>query len=252
MAQQRGQPRSGATDWFGGFLGRMIAVMAPLLLALGCSSSSRVEPNTAGQPAPASTLGPTPTTGNVKTTRSAEPPPHEDTSAAIDSQEALSPPVDDTNYVFPLVPSQAASFGPGHHTYPATDIFAAEGTLFVAPIAGIIDFVRHEDTWDPETDVAAERGGLAVAIVGDDGLRYYGSHFSWISPDIEVGERVQAGSPLGLVGRTGNARSKDPHVHFGISAPTTPDDWETRRGTIDPFEVLTAWRDGKVLHRLSR
>jgi murein DD-endopeptidase MepM/ murein hydrolase activator NlpD len=109
---------------------------------------------------------------------------------------------------------------------------------------GIVDFVSTVDAWDPATDVPAVRGGLSVAIIGDDGVRYYGSHLESIASGIAVGVRVKAGQTLGLVGHTGDARNTLTHLHFGISRPTTPDDWKARRGQVDPFPFLQAWETG--------
>jgi murein DD-endopeptidase MepM/ murein hydrolase activator NlpD len=75
-------------------------------------------------------------------------------------------------------------------------------------------------------------------------VRYYGSHLSGIAPGIYPGMRVTAGQLLGYVGASGDARGKDPHLHFGISHPTTPDDWKTRRGELDPYPYLVAWKKG--------
>jgi len=134
--------------------------------------------------------------------------------------------------------------GVASHGYPATDIFAPEGAKFVAVTDGMIDFVSYEDRWDPEHDDLALRGGLCVAILGDDGVRYYGSHLSAIEPGINPGIRVAAGQVLGYVGHTGNARTTPFHLHFGISHPTYPEDWRARRGEVEPFPFLVAWRDG--------
>jgi peptidoglycan LD-endopeptidase LytH len=149
-------------------------------------------------------------------------------------------------HIFPLQPTWAASFAEGtaSHGYPATDIFAVVGTKFVAVTDGVVDFVSDKDSWDPTTDDPAVRGGLSVAIIGDDGLRYYGSHLSAIAAGISPGVRVKAGQLLGLVGNTGDARTTLSHLHFGISRPTTPEDWKARRGQVDPFPYLQAWRDG--------
>jgi peptidoglycan LD-endopeptidase LytH len=57
--------------------------------------------------------------------------------------------------------------------------------------------------------------------------------------------RVRAGQLLGLTGQTGNAADTAPHVHFGISHPTTPDDWVVRRGEVDPYPYLRAWAEGR-------
>lgn len=149
-------------------------------------------------------------------------------------------------YVFPLQPPEVCDYVPGvlAHGYPADDIFAPEGTGFVAVTSGVVDFVSTEDLWDPATDDPATRGGLAVAIIGDDGVRYYGSHLSEVDASILEGVRVDAGQLLGKVGNTGSARGKDTHLHFGISHPTYPEDWHARRGEVDPFPYLQAWEIG--------
>ena len=61
----------------------------------------------------------------------------------------------------------------------------------------------------------------------------------------EPGVRVETGQLLGLTGKSGNAASTPPHVHFGISRPSTPDDWQTRRGQVSPYPYLQAWRNGE-------
>jgi len=75
-------------------------------------------------------------------------------------------------------------------------------------------------------------------------VRYYGSHLSRVAAGIRPGARVVTGQRLGRTGQSGNARDTDPHLHFGISHPTTPDDWAVRRGEISPYPYLNAWRDG--------
>ncbi|NTW02953.1 MAG: M23 family metallopeptidase, partial [Oscillochloris sp.] len=97
----------------------------------------------------------------------------------------------------------------------------------------------------PAHDDAAVRGGISVALIGDDGVRYYGSHLSAVADGIDPGVRVAAGQLLGLTGNSGNARSTPPHLHFGISHPTTPDDWKVRRGEISPYPYLRAWQRGE-------
>lgn len=147
-------------------------------------------------------------------------------------------------YVFPLDPPSVGDYGRGHHDYPATDIFTADGTPFVAVTSGTVDAVSTVDRWDPADNDPALRGGLFVSIVGDDGVRYYGSHLSAVEHGIYPGVRVSTGQVLGRTGRSGNARNTPPHVHFGISRPTEPDDWEVRRGQLDPYPFLEAWRSG--------
>ena len=86
-----------------------------------------------------------------------------------------------------------------------------------------------------------------MAIVGDDEVRYYGSHLSEVAPGIRPGRRVEAGQLLGLTGKSGNAAGTAPHLHFGVSRPTFPEDWEVRRGEVDTFPLLQAWESGRNL-----
>ncbi len=147
-------------------------------------------------------------------------------------------------YYFPVQPPDAADYGPDHHDYPATDVFAAEGTTLVAVTAGVVDEVGRVDDWDPDVDDPATRSGLYVSIVGDDGIRYYYSHLRSVVPRLDAGDRVRAGQVIGQVGRSGNAAPTPPHVHFGISPPTFPGDWEVRRGVVAPYQYLQAWTAG--------
>jgi peptidoglycan LD-endopeptidase LytH len=148
------------------------------------------------------------------------------------------------DHVFPIQPANVASYGWSHHDYPAADIFAPCGSTVVAPVSGAISEITTVDTWDPKVDDGATRGGLSVTLIGDDGVRYYGSHLSAIDPAIAVGVRVAVGQPIGLVGNTGNARGIACHLHFGISAPCGVGDWQVRRGTLQPAPLLDSWRAG--------
>jgi murein DD-endopeptidase MepM/ murein hydrolase activator NlpD len=139
------------------------------------------------------------------------------------------------------------TYGEAHHDYPAADIFCPVGSDFVAVTYGVVDFVSREDLWDSRLNDGATRGGLSVAIVGDDGVRYYGSHLSEVAEGIAPGVRVEAGQLLGRTGHSGDARDTPPHLHFGISHPTTADDWATRRGQIPPYPYLKAWERGENL-----
>jgi hypothetical protein len=202
-----------------------------VLLAAACGSGDDSRASTEG------TVTPAPSTSAVVPTTVLEP-----TTATVAATTTGVP--RPAMHVFPLSPSSVADYADAHHDYPAVDIFCPIGTEVVAVTDGVVDFVSRADTWDPASDDPALRGGISVAIVGDDGVRYYGSHLSSIDPGIEPGVRVRAGQRLGLSGKSGNARDTDPHLHFGISHPTTADDWSVRRGEVDPFPYLEAWRRG--------
>ena len=66
-----------------------------------------------------------------------------------------------------------------------------------------------------------------------------------VAPGIEVGTRVEAGTLLGYLGDSGDARGTAPHVHFGISWPTAAGIWWVRRGELYPWRYLDAWKAGK-------
>ena len=149
-------------------------------------------------------------------------------------------------YVFPISHCKA-TYGKYHHDYPATDIQAKKGCAFVAPINGVVEDVNRKDSWSGKTNLGKDRGGLSVSIIGEDGVRYYGSHLSKIEDGIEPGAVVAMGQKLGEVGSTGSARGTKPHLHFGISYPTKAGDWEIRRGVIYPWKYLDAWKVGKDL-----
>jgi murein DD-endopeptidase MepM/ murein hydrolase activator NlpD len=112
----------------------------------------------------------------------------------------------------------------------------------VSPVRGRVSEVSYRDTWTAAVDDGATRGGLSVAVVGDDGVRYYGSHLSRVAPGIRPGVRVAAGQSVGRVGDTGSAAGTGCHLHFGISPPCGTGDWQVRRGILQPAPYLDAWR----------
>ena len=155
-------------------------------------------------------------------------------------------------YTFPVGGCEV-KYSKYHHDYPASDIFAKKGCAFVAPIAGVIDEVNAVDKWRGKTNLGADRGGLSISLIGDDGNRYYGSHLSKIVVNIIPGLRVVTGEKLGEIGSTGSAKGTQPHLHFGISYPTEKGIWWIRRGVglekgkSSPWKYLQAWQVGKDL-----
>ena len=155
-------------------------------------------------------------------------------------------------YTFPIA-GCSVKYGKYHHDYPATDIDAKKGCAFVAPIAGVIDEVNIVDKWSGKTNLGADRGGLSISLIGDDGNRYYGSHLSKIEVNIVPGYKVATGEKLGEIGSSGSAKGTKPHLHFGISYPTDKGVWWIRRGVglekgkTSPWKYLQAWQVGKDL-----
>ena len=155
-------------------------------------------------------------------------------------------------YAFPVA-GCTVTYSKYHHDYPAADIFGKKGCAFVAPTAGVVDEINAVDRWSGKTNLGPDRGGLSISIVGDDGVRYYGSHLSKIEAKIIPGYRVATGEKLGEIGSTGSARGTKAHLHFGISYPTEKGIWWIRRGVglekgkTSPWKYLQAWQAGNDL-----
>jgi murein DD-endopeptidase MepM/ murein hydrolase activator NlpD len=92
----------------------------------------------------------------------------------------------------------------GGRQHQGVDIFAAEGTPVVAPASGRVE---HYDN---------SLGGLSYRLYADDGTFYYGTHLAGYAN--EGAGHVAAGTVIGYVGRTGNAATTPPHLHWEIHA----------------------------------
>lgn len=122
---------------------------------------------------------------------------------------------------------------------------AKKGCKYVAVTSGTIDEIRKVDTYNYKKPTPITKGGIFVSMIGDDGVRYYASHLKKIADGIEVGLHVEVGSLLGFVGDSGDARGTAPHIHFGISWPTSEREvWWVRRGMVFPWRYLDKWKVG--------
>ncbi len=197
----------------------VVATPAPQPVATTAAPTTTRAPSTTATPTtPAPTSAPTTTTAAVAVTPSGT-----------------------TSYAFPISRDYRADWSDEHHDYPANDVFAACGTPLLSPVDGTITEARTVDSWDPDVNNPATRGGRSVTIIGVDGVRYYMSHLDevWVS----VGDTVSSGQTVGTVGKTGNTDVC--HVHFGISPPCPGKEWAVRRGAIWPYPYLYAWQDGE-------
>lgn len=87
----------------------------------------------------------------------------------------------------------------GGRRHRGVDMMAARNTPVVAPVSGT---VAHRSN---------RIGGMSFHLNGDDGHYYYGTHLQAYGQS----GRVEAGTVIGYVGDTGNARG-NPHLHFEI------------------------------------
>ena len=225
----------------------LLAVAAVLSAACGSSSAGSAQPASVS---PVPTWLSPPTSAVLPTaaapTAAGEPASTTGPPLTVGSSAGTSPSTvaDPVRHVFPAA-GKRASYGADHHDYPATDIFAACGSAAVSPVDGVIVHWRAEDPYDPAADNPAYRGGRSAAVLGDDGVRYYLSHFESTEPGLGVGSRVDAGDRLGAVGRSGNAENVDCHMHFGLSPDCPAQEWAVRRGVIWPAPYLDEWRNAR-------
>jgi murein DD-endopeptidase MepM/ murein hydrolase activator NlpD len=89
----------------------------------------------------------------------------------------------------------------GGRVHKGVDMLAPMGTPTVAPVSGTVSHSGNS------------LGGLSWHLNGDNGHYYYGTHLSSYA-NVGAGH-VEAGTVIGYVGDTGNARGT-PHLHFEI------------------------------------
>lgn len=103
-------------------------------------------------------------------------------------------------------------------SHQGNDLFARSGTPVVAV----------EDGWVEK--VGTNRlGGLTVWTRGRSGYRYYYAHLRDWAP-LVAGQEILAGTVVGTVGDTGNAKGTSPHLHFQIHPGQS--------NAIDPYPIL--------------
>jgi len=92
------------------------------------------------------------------------------------------------------------------HWHEGTDIMAPMGTLLLAAERGVVLRVGR----------GGVLGGDTVWLRGESGTAYYYAHLSGFAEGLRDGLVVDAGTVLGYVGDSGNARGGAPHVHFEV------------------------------------
>jgi peptidoglycan LD-endopeptidase LytH len=95
----------------------------------------------------------------------------------------------------------------GARSHEGIDIFAARGTTVKAVADGVIMKVNTTNI-----------GGRVVwQYDSQRDVEYYYAHLN--SQSVKPGQRVTAGTEIGTVGNTGNARTTPPHLHFAVYRP---------------------------------
>lgn len=143
-------------------------------------------------------------------------------------------------YVFPFSRVDV-SYVRDHLNYPATDVEGCYAKV-LAPTSGIITQTRRKDTWVEEINDPGTRGGLTITLVGDDTVRYFFAHLGRVK--VKIGQLVEAGDWIGVVGSSGNARVTRCHVHLGMSRICPLAEIYLLQGELWPWRYLDAWRQG--------
>jgi murein DD-endopeptidase MepM/ murein hydrolase activator NlpD len=105
------------------------------------------------------------------------------------------------------------------HAHQGTDIMAPAGTPLLACERGIVTRMG--------SDVL---GGTKIWIKGESGTYYYYAHLSAFAEGMHDGLVVEAGTVIGYVGDTGNAKGGAPHLHFEIRPDGGP--------AVNPYPLL--------------
>ncbi|MEZ4449653.1 MAG: M23 family metallopeptidase [Nannocystaceae bacterium] len=115
----------------------------------------------------------------------------------------------------------------GRRRHHGVDIFAPMGTSTVAVIDGVVQRGR------------GHRGGNYVWIRDEErGISLYYAHLSQVF--VNTGQRVRVGEVIGRVGKTGNAETTAPHLHFGVY----------QRSAVDPAPFLRDEPTARAAERL--
>jgi murein DD-endopeptidase MepM/ murein hydrolase activator NlpD len=116
----------------------------------------------------------------------------------------------DTAFIWPIEGRVSGVYG-SQRIYNGTpkswhsglDVAAAQGTPIKAPAAGIISFAKP--------DLYLTGGTILI----DHGMGISSNFLHLSRLDVKVGDRVEQGQTIGLVGATG--RATGPHMHWGMN-----------------------------------
>jgi hypothetical protein len=154
----------------------------------------------------------------------------------------VTPPLGLSHYDFPV--AGGADYG---DTYGAErsdvadgwhhgdDLFAPLGTPVVAVADGTLSLIGYE-----------KLGGWRLWLQDSAGNQFYYAHLSAYSPAALRGGKVKAGEVLGFLGRTGDAFTTTPHLHFEVHPHRLLD--LGYDGAVDPTTYLRAWSTVHVSH----
>ncbi|KGQ71329.1 peptidase M23 [Chelonobacter oris] len=101
--------------------------------------------------------------------------------------------------------------------HEGVDIFAKRGTPIRSTTKGLVVRIGQN-----------RLGGNVVSIIGPGRVRHYYAHLDGYA-DIRIFDWVEAGTVIGYVGDSGNAKGTPPHLHYGIY---------TVGGAVNPYPLI--------------
>lgn len=112
------------------------------------------------------------------------------------------------------------------------DIFADKGKALISSSSAIVLYTGE-----------LARGGKVILSLGPKWRLHYYAHLQYSA--VQRGQWIKAGEQIGLVGDSGNAQGKPPHVHYSI-VTLLPYIWRIDSSTqgwkkmfyLDPSELL--------------
>lgn len=107
----------------------------------------------------------------------------------------------------------------GGRKHEGIDIFGPRNTPVLSATDGLVVSLSPNSL-----------GGTVVWVLGPGRERHYYAHLESHAPSLAVGQWVEAGTVLGFVGDSGNARGTPPHLHYGI--------YRLGEGAVNPYERL--------------
>ena len=110
----------------------------------------------------------------------------------------------------------------GGQTHQGIDLFAVTGTPVVAVSDGALFRVGSNPV-----------GGWRLWLRDRWGNTFYYAHLSAFAPAAREGANVRAGTVIGFVGNTGDAKTSPPRVHFEVHP--------NGGRSVPPFPLVSAW-----------
>jgi murein DD-endopeptidase MepM/ murein hydrolase activator NlpD len=143
-----------------------------------------------------------------------------------------------SHYVFPIDggASYVDTYGAGRNDiydgwHHGDDLFAPLGTPVVAVARGTLSLVG----WN-------ELGGWRVWLTDRKGNSFYYAHLAGYARWILTHPHVRAGQVLGFLGRTGDAFTTAPHLHFEVHPHQPAFVGLGYDGAVDPTTYLKKWK----------